>query len=723
MDRFRRFARERAARTEPSASNHLSVDWLDMLRRLEVWDALARGTRAVLASLQSGATVPAYSLGPDFDRLLHGNLLAGSQNGAVGRMHESARSFFRVIRALERHDLLASHGMRDLQAYMGEHFTVAQRQSIAASLHPYEPEWRLAGRVASMAWARDFVDGRSPWAETDAAAMARELLRWFLDHPEWVPLRELPGRCGLEPAAFDSALRFCFERLLLFPTFQRPERNVFAGLWPCVAKRLATPAPVMPVPFQPADKFEGAFLLDDMIVLLIAASGEPLRVRKNDGALFERTMTTLGTQLTPVPAWLGSTEGFGVERRVNDARTMLEALELLVPARDALRSGRAAAAWLSLPEEDRLRQVLDLLRANNHSPADGAARYDAMPDPELPTDEWFEAVDDLDMYDDFEEEDDEFTGFGDDEHPGRFLHRQRALRFLSSSGLEWLPREVQARLSAALQRTFSETSGTDFLPIDEFLLYHALRGNPFLDDDTGMRVMRNVYMSGYSTEEQLEERWSVMLRVFLFERLVPLGGAAIGAAGNRLGFRVTPAGRYVLGLDDTFEFRTLPSAPEGAVVVQPNFEVVFTAPLPGAEAAIARFAERVGQRLGVLFRITRASVLTAAAAGVTADQAIDALKAVSSRSLPANVVREITGWFDEVRRVSLAPAFLLRCPDAHTAARVLAAGGKAVRPVSDTVLELVDPSARARLLKKLRAAGIFIDEFTARPPRRQSRRR
>jgi hypothetical protein len=479
----------------------------------------------------------------------------------------------------------------------------------------------------------------------------------------------------------------------------------------------------MPVPFQPADKFEGAFLLDDMIVLLIAASGEPLRVRKNDGALFERTMTTLGAQLTPVPAWLANMEGFGVERRVNDARNMLEALELLVPARDALRSGRAAATWLSLPEADRLRQVLDLLRASNPSPADVAARQDAMPDPELPTDEWFEAVDELDMYDEFEEEDDEFTRFADDEHPGRFLHRQRTLRFLFSSGLEWLPREVQARLGVALKRTFSHASGTDFLPIDEFVLYHALRGNPFLDDDMGMRVMRNVYMSGYSTEEQLEERWSALLRVFLFERLAPLGGAAIGAAGDRLGFRVTPAGRYVLGLDDTFEFRTLPSAPEGAVVVQPNFEVVFTAPLPGAEAAIARFAERVGQRLGVLFRITRASVLTAAAAGVTADQAIDALKSVSSRSLPANVVREITGWFDEVRRVSLAPAFLLRCPDAHTAARVLVAGGKAVRPVSDTVLELVDPSARARLLKKLRDVGIFIDEFTAKPARRQSRRR
>ena len=64
-------------RPERPASNHLSVDWLDMLRRLEVWDALVPATRAVLASFQSGTTVPAHTLGPDLDRLLHGNLLAG----------------------------------------------------------------------------------------------------------------------------------------------------------------------------------------------------------------------------------------------------------------------------------------------------------------------------------------------------------------------------------------------------------------------------------------------------------------------------------------------------------------------------------------------------------------------------------------------------------------------------------------------------------------------
>lgn len=159
------------------------------------------------------------------------------------------------------------------------------------------------------------------------------------------------------------------------------------------------------------------------------------------------------------------------------------------------------------------------------------------------------------------------------------------------------------------------------------------------------------------------------------------------------------------------------------VIVQPNFGVVFTTPAPRAEAAIARFAERAGTRVGVLFRITRDSILAAAAAGFTGDQAITALTEASSRTLPDNVVREITGWFDEPRRVMLAPALLFRCPDAHTAARVLGAGGSAVRGVSDTVVELLDPAARARLIKKLRGLAVFVDEHRPAEKRKPKRQR
>jgi len=100
-------------------------------------------------------------------------------------------------------------------------------------------------------------------------------------------------------------------------------------------------------------------------------------------------------------------------------------------------------------------------------------------------------------------------------------------------------------------------------------------------------------------------------------------------------------------------------------------------------------------------------------------RAVTALNEISARPVPDNVTREITGWFAECRRIAVAPALLLRCPDAHTAARVLAAGGKNVQPVSETIVELVDAGARARLIKKLRGLGIFVDEARGTAGRRR----
>jgi hypothetical protein len=95
----------------------------------------------------------------------------------------------------------------------------------------------------------------------------------------------------------------------------------------------------------------------------------------------------------------------------------------------------------------------------------------------------------------------------------------------------------------------------------------------------------------------------------------------------------------LLGLTQDFEYHASGAA-GAAVIVQPNFEVVFTAPAPRAEATIGRFAERIRRNVGVLFRITRGSIHSAAAAGLTADHALAALNEVSARPIPANVTTD-----------------------------------------------------------------------------------
>jgi hypothetical protein len=64
---------------------------------------------------------------------------------------------------------------------------------------------------------------------------------------------------------------------------------------------------------------------------------------------------------------------------------------------------------------------------------------------------------------------------------------------------------------------------------------------------------------------------------------------------------------------------------------------------------------------------------------------------------------------------------LIDCPDAHTAARVLAAGGKKATAITVTVIELADSKHDAALFRKLDAMGIFSSQ--SKPSAKMSRKR
>lgn len=132
------------------------------------------------------------------------------------------------------------------------------------------------------------------------------------------------------------------------------------------------------------------------------------------------------------------------------------------------------------------------------------------------------------------------------------------------------------------------------------------------------------------------------------------------------------------------------------------------APSPALEAAISRFAERRGTGVGALFRITRASILQAAQARMGADEVLATLASAATTPVPANVAHEIRAWFASCRRLRLQPAHLVRCPDAATAARVLAVGAGKLEQLSETVLALTDPTHKAAVARACRKAGLFL---------------
>jgi hypothetical protein len=196
-----------------------------------------------------------------------------------------------------------------------------------------------------------------------------------------------------------------------------------------------------------------------------------------------------------------------------------------------------------------------------------------------------------------------------------------------------------------------------------------------------------------------------MLYQLLMERLIALGGVQLGRSGDRLVVRRTPVGAYMTGATSAWRYDDAPAG--DVLVVQPNFDIVFLAPEPSAEAALARFAERVGHGVGTLFRLTRASVFEAAAAGLTADELIGTLQRLGRSDVPANVAAEVRGWFDRTRRVTRRRTTIVECPDEETALRVLAAAGKRGRRLGPTVVELPGRTAFGAVDRKLKTEGIF----------------
>jgi hypothetical protein len=686
---------------QPTGSKAFAIDWERLIEWLVVWDALAPRSREFLAAMKSSSAVRPAEFGADVARLERARILDITQNRTTARLHREAYVFTTFLRALGRHDLLARSDAAALTAYIHDHFTNDERSQLAGAF------WDVSGRniatkTGSIGWVRGFLDSPPEHLRDAERAAAVALVRWFVEHPEPVALRALPALIS-DVDGFAGGLAACVGRLLLFPAFRGEDLEVVIGLWPPIAERLRNGNPAPPAPFTAEKTFEGAYLIDDMTAVLIAASAAPLRVRQADGQIFERTQTTLAEGLARLPDWLGKENWFAPDMRIEQACTMLEALGLLVRTPKELRPDRNAPAWLALEAKERLRTVLDQIRLVDDVPQKTRGHV-ATHHPD--DDEDFFDLDDDDLFD------------PDDDDPYEQGRRRPDVRLIPRGAFAWR-QESATQLRAAVRSACAALAREDFVPIGAFLEYEGRCRNPLLSD----ALLRGAWRAyrGESTDEELEYQWPVLLGDLFYERLLPLGGGAIGTTDGKAGIRLTSVGRYLLGLSADFEYAAVATQGTGTIVVQPNFDVVFTAPSPREEAAIARFAERTGHSVGTLFRITRQSVFAAAGAGVRVEDALETLEAAASRPVPANVRREVEGWFHICRRIALEPAVLLRCPDAETASRVLGAAGRAARRVSDTVLELADDKARTRIIRKLQAEGIFVDDRT--PPRRTGRHR
>jgi hypothetical protein len=663
---------------------YLNIDWAAFLSALPMYQAMpVHARRFFLDYLKPAEAVPVSRTGSALKPLLESGLVVYGATKVNVNVLPEYREFSKAIRAMSRSEVLPDASLESLRGYLEEHLNTGQVAGFTRGGYFARTDIRslqeVYSTITSASWVRGFLAAeKDGWehkyqkageefytSEKGVFDAAKALLQKVIAEKSPVRLSRLPQLCPeLSPALLSGALRALFRYLLVFAGVDETDLDPVVGAWPGIGERLAPRTAVPPVPVTVSGAFRSPFRIDDMGVVLSAAAIEPIRMRSNDRQIFEASRQAMSASLGTLPEWLETRFGLTAEFRINGAIDFLMHFGFLKQAGRpgtsySLKVTETGSRWLSLAPKEKLHAVLSMLRGTQ--PADFA----------LFSDEVMPLVPGLQLF-------------------GTLQQNQK----------------YRAAVLAAWSSLPSET----FLNMEDFLTFHARSNNPMAvlagENRHFHLSLGNLYLAS-PNEEQLEGAWRDMLFLFLRQRLLPLGcvHAAAESGGEAIGLSLSDAGAYLLGKAEDFEL----AGDEGArIMVQPNFDIVFLAPSPGLESEFCRFAERKGRHVGTLFRITKASVLNAAASGYTADRVLALLRANAQTALPNNVEREIVGWFGRYRQVDFRAAVLIHCPDEETATRVLTSLGKAASSISPTVLEFHRAKIPPAVAKKLREAGVFL---------------
>jgi hypothetical protein len=720
------------------------IDWADFLDLLPLWEQLSLGSRRAFATLRSDNRIAISALEGQDRLLVEAGLIGYGENQKKVRLEKRGQPFARVIRAMMRHDLLKKSSVDDLQSYLRDHFTNEDLYSLdPASPYRYSMGPDIAHSAVSVEWIEKLLDKKEakkkesrrpqsipswlilPDAKSEAGKSKKTLLaeqtmlRHLMSLTAPLPFRDLKVVFPeLAPRLLADALLQGIGDLAFFPAMHMDDMTPVLGLWPSITRRLHRIKSTPPGAVDPEKSFHAAFLMEDMTTLLVAAASGSVRLRGNDYSLFAKAQQEIESNMLPLYDWVTNIWNIRRSARVNAAKSWLKAVGLAkntgTVGKDLrLQITPLGEAWLAETPKERLKKILDLLinptKKAKNSYTDIAPIYETFDDDD-------DDDDDSDYCNDY---DDDY--FDDDSYS---FHDQ---------GFDFFPlrletsdrKDYRAEFRNATIEAFASVNPGEFLPVDEFLRWHSEENNPLVELFKGKQKPRIYGRWSYRepTREELDELWFEFLRDFLVNRLFILGGIRLGVTGDAIAgcFSLTDIGRYFLGIGKDFDYGQGQEG-QGHVVVQPNFDIVFLSPSPLAEATISRFAERKARGHGTLFVITKKSILAAAGSGITVSQVLDTLKNASSKPIPANVEREIAGWFDQCRRIQVRSSILIHCPDAETAGRVLAAGGKKTVAITETVVELLEAKAKAEILRKLQGSGVFIGPSTTKlnPPHRLS---
>jgi hypothetical protein len=386
----------------------LDLDWKPVLAWLPRWEGLSPSARrAFLAFKPSPGTAAPREM--DARELTAAGLAhAPGPRGSLHRVPAEAKPLLSALRAMERVRVLDTTGILP-EAYLVEHFTFDHLRRLTGR-PATSPEWGfdrgpVRAMVSSADWVRQFLElqdagaaqtwekprrmeGERMWLDSFTLDALERLVRALAEHPHGVPLRVLPDLLpevdeGTRAAAVGAGIRY----LLLFPSLRGAEPEACVGLLPTVVQRMGPPPPP-PAAVEVAERFEAAYRVADMTVVLVEAATEPVPVRGNDGQMYARAQNTISARLPHLPPWVADLvvtapandwddddddedddAPAGAAERIAIAVTLLRTFKLAtqrqVNNRWRLEATNAGRRWLELSEGERVKHFLAAYRGSS----------------------------------------------------------------------------------------------------------------------------------------------------------------------------------------------------------------------------------------------------------------------------------------------------------------------------------------------------------------------
>ena len=706
--------------------------WTTFFSNLESWEKLAVPVRRTFIHLnpEAGLFNPQTAVDPQpsfaeatansrFDveqrktemrqLVAAGFLESGKNNPGAFSLHSKWLPFLRVLRFLEKYRISGSAPTkREFHRYADALLSHAEQQSLAMrSRADGETDLGSLNNLTAVRWLDTFLDEtklkHAPklaprhlmvWGYESRAnfplvtPLARNLVAELRQRKEPVPFRELSSHFpGTDRETLGAAVQCALNWMALIASLRTHDWEPILGVWPGITRRLFRLTVPAPAPVEPETRFHAAFLMEDATAALVACSEEPFRLRQSDGVLFAKSVELIAARLARVPEWVN--HFFQSQRAAEDDD-------------DDCDSGFREAK--TDPLEARVKNAVWILRGLKFVESQGGRGYRKFWRLEITPQgrQWLETSAQQRLKTFLDRVVADVKQKSDRAH-----YRTSKTLFQSETGATVNGKHHD--ILELLRQPLLACENDAFLPIKEFIGYHTLENNPLLAWHRQKAKISITY--GWQKipcyEETLEETWEQWMTHTLRELLLPLGCVEMGLLKDgRTAFRLREAGLYLFGRQKDFAYG---QEITGAVVIQPNFDVVFLAPSVAEEAAISRLAERVSAGVGTLFRITKRSIFKAAAVGLKMDDALATLRRVSSKELPSNVERQVKDWFGACRLVRMRTVTLVECPDTEAVSRVTEILRGGVRPITPTLLEFTVLFNKAELLKKLGKNGVFLE--------------